>query len=148
MRKGLDGPIKIGYTSTLAENRMSQLQTGHHETLYLLGTIPGTISEEKFLHKELERYLIRGEWFNPKPELLMAISDAIENKKEWYYFRQIRLNLLDIENKGLKALVLELENKIKTIEQKLKEKTDRTAKKLLHRIAMLSARNKLTPPKS
>lgn len=61
MRKGLDGPIKIGYTSSSAENRMSQLQTGHHEKLYLLGSIPGTISEEKFLHKELERYLIRND---------------------------------------------------------------------------------------
>jgi len=142
MRKGLEGPIKIGYTAASAEVRMSQLQVGHHEQLYLLGTIPGTISDEKFLHKELERYSIRGEWFEPKPELLMTISDAIENKKEWYYFRQVRFNLLDIENKSLKALVLQLENKIKVSEQKAEEKLERTKKHLLHRIAVLVARNK------
>lgn len=70
----------------------------------------------------------------------MAISDAIENQKEWYYFRQVRFNLLDIENKGLKALILELEHKIKIIE----EKAERVKGKLLHRIKKLTAQKKLT----
>ena len=142
MRKGVDGPIKIGYTSTLPETRMAQLQTGHHEELFLLGTIPGTISEEKLLHKELERYSIRGEWFEPKPELLMAISDAIENKREWYYFRQVRTNLLDIENKSLKDHILKLEEKIKKREERMLFKYDKAIQKLQRRVAVLSARNK------
>lgn len=142
MRKGLDGPIKIGYTAALAESRMAQLQVGHHEQLYLLGTIPGTISDEKSLHKELEKYSIRGEWFESKPELLITISDAIENKKEWYYFRQVRFNLLDIENKNLRALVLKLENDIKVVQEKADAKLERTIKNLQHRIDVLTGRNK------
>lgn len=135
MRKGLEGPIKIGYTSALAETRMAQLQVGHHEQLYLLGTIVGSISDENSLHKELERYSIRGEWFEPSPELLMTIADAIENKKEWYYFRQVRFNLLEMENKSLKAHILKLEEKIPF-------KYDKTVQKLQHRIAVLTAKNK------
>lgn len=58
MRKSssFDAPIKIGYTSSDAEKRMSQLQTGHHERLYLLGIIPGTIALENCI-KELESEL-------------------------------------------------------------------------------------------
>jgi hypothetical protein len=157
IRKGLDGPIKIGYTSSSAKNRMSQLQTGHHENLYLLGTIPGTISEEKFLHKELIYYNINGEWFDPKPELLMVISDAIENQKEWYYFRQVRFNKIDIECKGLNISIFELNNKIKTLEEekqliidvqlvneKIIKRLERTNLKLVKRIHILTARNSLT----
>lgn len=142
MRKGLEGPIKIGYTSSLAETRMAQLQVGHHEQLYLLGTIIGTISDEYSLHKELERYSIRGEWFEPALELLIVIADAIENKKEWYYFRQVRFNLLYMENKNLKAHVLKLEEKLKTIEDKYKEKLERMGQKVQRRINALTAKNK------
>lgn len=116
IRKGIDGPIKIGFTSSLAEKRMAQLQTGHYEKLHLLGTIPGLISDEKLLHKELVNYNIHGEWFEPKPELLMVISDVIENQREWYYFRQVKTNALDIECKGLRQLVIELQEKIKSLE--------------------------------
>lgn len=142
MRKGLEGPIKIGYTSALAETRMAQLQVGHHEQLYLLGTIAGTISDENSLHKELERYSIRGEWFESAPELLITIADAIENKKEWYYFRQVRFNLLEIENKNLKVRIANLEDKLKTIEEKHKEKFERATRKFEVRVGKLTGKNK------
>lgn len=146
IRKGVDGPIKIGFTSTFAEKRMSQLQVGHHEPLYLLGTISGSISDEKSLHRELADYHIHGEWFEPKPELLATISDVIENQREWYYFRQVKTNALDVECKGLRALVIELREKIKVLEEE-KAITDtldtvklkKTNDKLIRRIAKLTA---------
>ena len=149
IRKGVDGPIKIGFTSTLAEKRMAQLQTGHHEKMHLLGTIVGSISDEKLLHKELANYHIHGEWFEPKPELLMAISNVVENQREWYYFRQVRTNALDIECKGLRLLVIELQEKIKKLEDEkaffvddklIKSKLEKTNSKLIKRIAKLSDR--------
>ena len=149
IRKGIDGPIKIGFTSSLAEKRMAQLQTGHHEKLHLLGTIPGLISDEKSLHKELVNYHIHGEWFEPKPELLMVISDVIENQREWYYFRQVKTNALDIECKGLRQLVIELQEKIKSLEAEKatvdnldKEKLKRTNDKLIRKIGKLTGRIK------
>jgi gamma-glutamylcyclotransferase (GGCT)/AIG2-like uncharacterized protein YtfP len=117
MRKTMDGPIKIGYTSSDAIKRMGQLQTGHHEQLYLLGTIPGVMSDEKAIHKELAEYNIHGEWFEAKPELLEVIKDVIENQRSWYYFRQVKFNKVDIECRGLKALVVELRQTIKTLEE-------------------------------
>ena len=128
---------------------MSQLQTGHHEKMHLLGTIPGSISDEKLLHKELANYHIHGEWFEPKPELLIAISDVVENQKEWYYFRQVRTNALDIECKGLRLLVIELREKIKNLEDEKaiftddkssKLKLEKTNDKLIKRIAKLAHR--------
>ena len=145
IRKGVDGPIKIGFTSSHAEKRMAQLQTGHHEKLHLLGTIPGSISDEKSLHKELVNYHIHGEWFEPKPELLIAISDVVENQREWCYFRQVKINALDIECKGLRLLVTELRETIRILEnEKIAEERltkiqlERTNNKLIKRIAKLT----------
>lgn len=157
MRKSnsLDGPIKIGYTSSDAEKRMSQLQTGHHERLYLIGTIPGTMSDEKAIHKELAEYHIQGEWFHGKPELLEVIADVVENQRSWYYFRQVKFNRVDIECRGLRELVIELRKNIKILEDKKEElekalmsavnavnndeKTERMKKKFLLRIGKLTA---------
>lgn len=117
IRKSVDGPIKVGYTAASAQTRMAQLQVGHHEKLYLLGTIPGTISDEKSIHKELCEYRLEGEWFESKAELLETINDVIEHQRNWYYFRQVRFNKLDIECRGLKELIIELRKTIKTLEE-------------------------------
>lgn len=151
MRKGnsLDGPIKIGFTSSKAEQRMGQLQVGHHEKLYLLGTIQGSISDEKAIHKELSEYNIHGEWFEPKPELLEVIADVIEHQRSWYYFRQVKFNRTDIECRGLRQLVVELRNTIKTLENEkeqlqkiIDEKSVRTNEKFIKRIGVLTAKLK------
>lgn len=150
IRKGIDGPIKIGFTSSSVEKRIAQLQTGHHEKLYLLGTITGSISDEISIHKELSNYHIHGEWFESKPELLMTISDVIENKREWYYFRQVKLNKLVIECKELRLLVVELreKNRILENEKELKIKLERTNSKLLKRIDKLTAELRKNNPQA
>lgn len=151
MRKNAnhDAPIKIGFTASCAEKRMSQLQVGHHEKLYLLGTIPGSISDEKAIHKELAEYNIHGEWFEAKSELLEVVSDVIENQRSWYYFRQVKFNRLDIECRGLRELVIELRKTIQILEAEkeklensINKKDERTNKKLLVRIDKLTAKLK------
>lgn len=151
MRKSssFDAPIKIGYTSSDAEKRMSQLQTGHHERLYLLGTIPGTMSDEKAIHKELVEYHIQGEWFQGKPELLEVIADVVENQRSWYYFRQVKFNRVDIECRGLRELVIELRKTVKSLEDEkealqkiVDEKFVRTNDKFVKRIGREVARRK------
>lgn len=77
IRKGAEGPIKIGFTAGQVERRMAQLQTGHHEPLILLGTSPGTIEDEKSIHRELKDFHIHGEWFRPEPALLFTIDEMV-----------------------------------------------------------------------
>src|SRR6266851_612069 len=147
IRKGLNGPIKIGYTSSSVEQRIAQLQTGHHEKIYLLGTIPGSMSDEKAIHNELSEYNIQGEWFDPKAELLETIDDVIKNQRSWYYFRQVKFNKIDIECRGLRELVSELKRIIKNLEveneqlkEKIKEISTNTAARMMKRINKITAK--------
>ena len=62
-----DGPIKIGISNN-PEVRLGALQTGNHqELLVLLETerfsVDMALSLETSIHKALEGYRIRGEWF-------------------------------------------------------------------------------------
>jgi T5orf172 domain len=64
------GPIKIGFTTKTPEGRLAELQAGNHEELKLLGVRLGTKAEEAALHEQFRHLKIRGEWFQPAPELL------------------------------------------------------------------------------
>lgn len=68
------GPVKIGYTKNLAAVRKSCAQTYNHMELHVLAEASGTRDQEKALHKRFERANIRGEWFEPSPEILELIS--------------------------------------------------------------------------
>lgn len=69
------GHIKIGFTDSLdASDRVVTLQTGSPVLLRLLGTIPGTIDDEKDLHRRFAAHRVCGEWFKPVPELLALIG--------------------------------------------------------------------------
>lgn len=52
------------------------IQTGSHEVIHLLGTMPGGKQIESELHHKFSRERIRGEWFNPSVELLAYIERA------------------------------------------------------------------------
>ncbi len=68
------GHIKIGFTgSDDAELRVVDLQTGSPVPLRLLGTIPGTMEDEKNLHRRFSLERVHGEWFRPVPRLLGMI---------------------------------------------------------------------------
>lgn len=69
VKAGPDGPIKIGWTVN-PQKRLEQLQTGSAVRLFILGTMEGSSVGESAFHKRWSRYRIRGEWFEPAPEIV------------------------------------------------------------------------------
>ena len=67
--------IKIGFATDVSK-RIAQLQTGTHEALVLIGLLPGTVRDEKALHRRFCHYRIRSEWFEPSGELLDFIEGS------------------------------------------------------------------------
>lgn len=73
-RHGTDGPIKIGHTTNVP-SRLESLQTGCHEELQLLGTVPGGQKRERQIHQQFAAARIRGEWFRATSALLTFIKN-------------------------------------------------------------------------
>jgi hypothetical protein len=69
------GHIKIGYTDDDASARLASLQTGCPVPLRLLHTMPGTMGDEKNLHRRFASANVGGEWFKPVTELMELIPD-------------------------------------------------------------------------
>lgn len=59
---------KIGHTTGDAEHRLSGLQTGNPFRIELVGTVPGTLSQERNLHYRFAHKRERGEWFKLSQE--------------------------------------------------------------------------------
>jgi hypothetical protein len=63
------GPVKIGRSTLLSlPSRLSSLQGGNAERLYVIGVVPGDVERE--LHERWAKHRIRGEWFRPDPEIV------------------------------------------------------------------------------
>lgn len=69
---GVDGPIKIGFSSDVAQ-RLRTLQTGHTEKLRLLHKQVGTKEDEAALHRKFRNIHIKGEWYEADPSLVEFI---------------------------------------------------------------------------
>lgn len=66
------GPVKIGFTTDrTAASRLAQLQTASHEKLIVLGTVEAGPATERAIHKFLSAHLVRGEWFEREPTLVL-----------------------------------------------------------------------------
>lgn len=70
------GPIKIGW-SKWVHQRLQDMQIGSPVPLKILATIPGSQPEERRVHKRFKGIRIRGEWFDPSPELLEFIGSLV-----------------------------------------------------------------------
>jgi hypothetical protein len=71
------GHIKIGFTDNEdAMARLNNLQTGSPVPLRLLHVMPGTMEDEKNLHRRFAATGVGGEWFRPTPALLALIPEA------------------------------------------------------------------------
>lgn len=71
------GHIKIGFTdSEDAGVRLATLQTGSPVQLRLIGTIPGTVEDEKNLHRRFASECVHGEWFKPVPHLIKMVHSG------------------------------------------------------------------------
>ncbi len=66
--------VKIGFSSSL-EIRLEALQAGCPIAFYLLGTIPGSRSDEMHIHSVIREYRHRGEWFHLTPDLKAVIQE-------------------------------------------------------------------------
>lgn len=73
-----DGPIKIGSTGADPRKRMVKIQSDCPWPVKLIGTIEGTVSQEKQIHLVLSRFKTQGEWFDPHPIVLAAIKEAMK----------------------------------------------------------------------
>lgn len=78
IREGGDGPIKIG-TAVKPRERLATLQLGNHRRLHLVLVIPGTQKLERFIHHELAREQVIGEWFRPSGRT----RDIVEELTAW-----------------------------------------------------------------
>jgi hypothetical protein len=73
------GLIKIGIAADVA-SRLAALQTGSPDNLVLLGVIRSADPRalERHLHEEFGASRVRGEWFEPTPELIARIEQDAE----------------------------------------------------------------------
>lgn len=88
IRAGDSGPVKIG-VATDVKRRIAGFQTSHPERLHLLHMFDGGRDEERALHERFKVERIKGEWFNPIPEILrgdfgLTPMHPPQNKKRVY----------------------------------------------------------------
>ena len=69
-----DAPIKIGYASRSAEERIKALQTGSAFKLEVLAEVEGDYPLETKFHKLFSAHRLHGEWFRRTPEIMAAIE--------------------------------------------------------------------------
>lgn len=73
IQQGDAGPVKIGQTRCPWE-RLKTLQQGNPIELHGLAAWRTLPEIEKLLHEEYAQYRIRGEWFEPAPELIEDVT--------------------------------------------------------------------------
>ena len=75
--------VKVGFTTKAPEERLNEIQTGNPNKLKLIGHFPGTIRDEKEVHKRWEVVKAKGgsEWFNVNEQ---AALDMIQKMYSRY----------------------------------------------------------------
>ena len=80
IQEGLEGPIKIGFTTLGVERRLTYMQTGNSSPLRILGEVRGvTQLAERRWHQQFAVCHKFNEWFWPTKQLLEAIADITAN---------------------------------------------------------------------
>ena len=69
------GWIKIGRAKNPA-SRIKDLQSSNGDALELLSMIPEKNYTEGFLHEKFKHLRVRGEWFEPREELIQFIAEC------------------------------------------------------------------------
>lgn len=67
------GLMKIGFAND-PTRRLRELQTGSPLRLRLVAEVPGTIEDERALHRHFRHLRERHEWFRPVPELRVYLA--------------------------------------------------------------------------
>lgn len=70
--------VKFGFTRGDPEKRLRHLQTGSPVELRLLCAVPGWPADETRLQRGFAEIRVRGEWFEPSPELLALVARMVD----------------------------------------------------------------------
>jgi len=99
------GPIKIGFSRN-PQGRMRSFAQG----LQIIASMPGDVSDERFIHKKLAFDRIEGEWFQDTPAVRDEIavaqrSDTVnrEDEDSQFYRRTFVLMLEFVFGSGIEA---------------------------------------------
>lgn len=76
IRQGESGPVKIG-CATDPGTRLQSMQSGNPEPLTLVGVCRGGRGAERALLAMLRPYRVRGEWFDPVPEVMNIVNEMV-----------------------------------------------------------------------
>ncbi len=68
------GAVKVGSSALQPETKLMQLQIGSPHKLHMLGALSHTREDESAIHKLLDPFWIRGEWFALVPECRALIE--------------------------------------------------------------------------
>lgn len=82
IQAGEDGPVKIGVSDNPAE-RLRTLQQANAEELRVLCCWSTLTTEEKDWHRQFAHARLRGEWFEPLPELIAEATMIGDWYMEW-----------------------------------------------------------------
>jgi hypothetical protein len=77
------GRIKIGTTSKPVPERLAQISASLERPLVQIGFIDGDQQLERSIHRLLDAFRIRGEWFRDCPEIRKAIDHLISRGESW-----------------------------------------------------------------
>ena len=73
IQQGSDGPVKIGMASDVRK-RLVALKHANPYKLHLLCSISTHRRMEQIIHRRFKNHRIRGEWFNPSPDIMSFIN--------------------------------------------------------------------------
>jgi len=93
--------VKIGISRNV-EFRFTTLQTDNYEELIFIGSIFGGIITEKEIHKKLEKYKIRGEWFKFNKTVQKEINILLENEIEKRKVRKCKICGFSLSESNIK----------------------------------------------
>jgi hypothetical protein len=77
VQQAVTGAVKVGRSDDVAY-RFEKLKTGSPYELTLIGEIDESRYPERWIHRHLKAYRMRGEWFEPAPEMLEFLAGLIE----------------------------------------------------------------------
>lgn len=72
-------PIKIGFTVD-DEKRLSGLQTGLPYRVFFLGVAPGTVDDERNLHRRLVAHRLEREWFDRHEDVERVMAEFLRSR--------------------------------------------------------------------
>lgn len=75
--------VKIGYTGKSPPKRVRAIAQGVPHRVELLAAISGTRELELSYHREFYKASVRGEWFEPSPDLLARVETINMRGDRW-----------------------------------------------------------------